>query len=175
VERAFDLKSALGSPASYRKILTRLWGLHTAWERYAHGLIDEVILKPRCKVAWLDEDLYSLGMSTADILCIGTCPLASLASNCSAAWGAMYVLEGSTLGGKIIYGQVNARLAIDRFTGARFFYGYGALTREFWSRFGEILQTQSAERRLVLSESIGGAQAMFASTAQWLSTGCMAQ
>lgn len=49
--------------------------------------------------------------------------------------GAMYVLEGSTLGGKFIYKNIHAALQFDAQHGASYFNGYGADTGPKWKSF----------------------------------------
>lgn len=53
------------------------------------------------------------------------------------ALGAMYVMEGSTLGGKIISQMVNKQLGLTE--GLSFFQGYGDDTMMMWQRFREVL------------------------------------
>lgn len=53
------------------------------------------------------------------------------------ALGAMYVMEGSTLGGKIISQMVRKQLGLTE--GLSFFHGYGDRTPDMWQRFQEIL------------------------------------
>jgi heme oxygenase len=53
----------------------------------------------------------------------------------SRALGCMYVLEGSTLGGRIIARKLQQHLAIDADTGAAFFQACGNETGTRWSYF----------------------------------------
>lgn len=50
--------------------------------------------------------------------------------------GNLYVLEGSTLGGRVIYRQLQNSLGLDRNRAGSFFYGHGeqsdTMWREFW-------------------------------------------
>ena len=50
--------------------------------------------------------------------------------------GALYVIEGATLGGQVISRQIQAgRLGVTAEHGGRFFHGYGELTTSRWSEF----------------------------------------
>ena len=49
--------------------------------------------------------------------------------------GALYVIEGSTLGGKVIARQLAAHLGLNAAKGARFFHGHGAATEAHWGEF----------------------------------------
>ena len=62
----------------------------------------------------------------------------------SAAMGAMYVLEGSTLGGKII-SKVLRKQVPDLDGSLSFFDGYGDQTGEMWSRFKSALDMLELE------------------------------
>lgn len=55
------------------------------------------------------------------------------------ALGCMYVLEGSTLGGKFILQHIGKILSYNAFAGATYFAGYGELTGSMWKSFLEKL------------------------------------
>ena len=63
----------------------------------------------------------------------------------SHAFGCLYVMEGSTLGGKMISRILNDTLNIDEASGAKFFTGYGPATGTKWNTFREALSKYSAE------------------------------
>lgn len=81
----------------------------------------------RTKLHWLDDDLAAL---------CGPAPAAIGAgytlSGASTAFGAVYVVEGATLGGQVIARQVMPALALSPERGCRFFTGYGSATGERW-------------------------------------------
>ncbi len=61
------------------------------------------------------------------------------------ALGHMYVMEGATLGGRIILQHIKGTLALDETTGGvAFFTGYGADTGARWRSFLAILTEQAA-------------------------------
>ena len=51
------------------------------------------------------------------------------------AMGIMYVIEGSTLGGRMIYKHVQKFLDLDADSGAAYFAGYSENTGNFWKEF----------------------------------------
>lgn len=55
------------------------------------------------------------------------------------AFGALYVIEGSTLGGKIISRMIQQHLNINDGAGLSFFNGYGEQTPQMWETFKESL------------------------------------
>lgn len=58
------------------------------------------------------------------------------------AFGALYVIEGSTLGGKIISQMVAKQLNLHGSDGILFFSGYGNETDRMWESFKETLNNQ---------------------------------
>lgn len=56
-----------------------------------------------------------------------------------AALGAMYVLEGSTLGGQIIAGIIAKQLGIEPTDGFSFFTSYGVEVKQMWESYKQIL------------------------------------
>lgn len=55
------------------------------------------------------------------------------------AFGALYVIEGSTLGGKIISKMIKQHLHMDNGEGLSFFNSYGEQTEQMWNSFKAIL------------------------------------
>ncbi|RYY40433.1 MAG: biliverdin-producing heme oxygenase [Chitinophagaceae bacterium] len=84
----------------------------------------------RRKAEWLLLDLEALGRPTHDRELPAS--LLPAIDDEAAAWGALYVLEGSTLGGRLICRMLDKQLP-----GAplRFFGGYGAQTGPYWMAF----------------------------------------
>ena len=60
----------------------------------------------------------------------------------NATLGALYVVEGSCLGGQVLYRRLQESLALDREHGASFFYGYGEHTGAMWKAFTCLLRQQ---------------------------------
>lgn len=55
------------------------------------------------------------------------------------AFGSLYVIEGSSLGGQVILRHLKTRLGLDSENGASFFDIYGSETGKMWKEFGEII------------------------------------
>ena len=62
----------------------------------------------------------------------------------AAALGAMYVIEGSTLGGQIICNMLKKQLKIE--DGLSFFSGYGEQTIPMWKRFQAVLDLPGSQQ-----------------------------
>lgn len=83
------------------------------------------------------------------------------------AFGCLYVMEGSTLGGKIIYNLLKKQLGIDEMAGASFFYGYGPATGEKWKTFSSRLEAFARETGTD-DAIIAAANDTFSKFEQWL-------
>lgn len=66
--------------------------------------------------------------------------------NASQAFGALYVLEGSTLGGVFLSKMLGENMNIDEKNGLSFFYGYGKASREMWNVFIEQINLFAKEK-----------------------------
>ncbi|HKW09791.1 MAG TPA: biliverdin-producing heme oxygenase [Gemmatimonadaceae bacterium] len=84
-------------------------------------------LAERSKVGWLDRDLTAFGRQRP-----GAIQTSYSLPDATAAFGAIYVIEGATLGGQVISRQVIPALALSEEGGCRFFSGYGADTGDRW-------------------------------------------
>lgn len=82
------------------------------------------------------KDLEYLEQTDQDI---GICADLPIFSSLSQAFGGLYVMEGSTLGGQFISRSVKKQLSLDSEEGVRFFSGYGNETGSKWKSFQEAL------------------------------------
>jgi heme oxygenase len=86
----------------------------------------------RRKAELIIADLKVIGFTDVDIT---VCEDIPAIKNEADAVGVMYVLEGSTLGGKIISQMLVKSLQLESLEGVRFFYGYGEQTVAKWNAF----------------------------------------
>jgi heme oxygenase len=137
LEGELELTSFTGSPDSYREILARFYGFHAVWEWEAGAMIaDPGFFDPRRKLSLLVRDLRALGASDGEIAALPLCGPAAAMPTRAAAFGAMYVVEGSTLGGSLIAHNAERRLGIGRDTGCAYFRSYGRDVGRMWKEFG---------------------------------------
>jgi heme oxygenase len=89
------------------------------------------------------------------------------------AFGALYVIEGSTLGGKIISKMIQQYLNINDGTGLSFFDGYGDQTQQMWDTFkqklNDIVKSEADEETV-----LAAANQTFSQFKQWIETGAIA-
>ncbi|MHA3787066.1 biliverdin-producing heme oxygenase [Flavobacterium hauense] len=115
-------------------------------------------LKERNKAYLLEKDLKALGNFTES----SSKPVSSLLDNPSIAFalGIMYVIEGSSLGGRVILKNINAALGHDIENGAAYFGGYGGQTGSYWKNFLGMLTEYETENNNA-DEIIAGADYAF--------------
>lgn len=133
------LSKAILSPSvsleDYQTYLTALFGLTIACEDQVFPVISHVItdLPGRYKSRLIIDDLLATGLSETEIDALPVYRFEF--STVAEALGIMYVLEGSTLGGKILYRHIHEVLGLVPENGASYFWGYGAQTGNLWKSF----------------------------------------
>ena len=157
--------------ADYRLLLARLWGFHKAFEcaieEAACGLDLPIDMKARARAPMLEADLATLGCSAAEIPRLPHCDYMFRPRSAPACLGALYVVEGSTLGGRHI-----ARALAGLFEGAegegrKFFLGYGAAHGAMWRGFLEQLDLLTGDEARE-AEAIEGAVRTFEDFESWM-------
>jgi heme oxygenase len=143
-EQAVDLRASLSSRNDYRDLIARLHGfyapLEDALERFA-GEVPELLIPQRRKTGLLELDLRSLGESAATIATLDRIDTLPRLGSVADAVGSLYVLEGATLGGRVITRLLDKQLGLSVHTGGAFFASYGERIDTMWQSFG-----QAAER-----------------------------
>ncbi len=137
----------LTQPMSRARYAAIVAGFHEFLSRWEPRL--EAALPPHLR-AWslarrrsrfAAEDLRHVGatppvpMAAAAERAVQALPLGTPA----AAFGSMYVIEGSALGGQVIAPMLAEHLGLGPESGARYFHGHGAATGAMWREFREVL------------------------------------
>ncbi|TRW25828.1 biliverdin-producing heme oxygenase [Flavobacterium zepuense] len=106
-----------------------------------HNTLPELDVHP--KAQFITADLATLGFAPkAD----DVKPLSGELTDTSVAFalGVMYVIEGSSLGGRVILKNINGALGHNEDCGARYFAGYGGQTGSHWKSFlGQLIQYEN--------------------------------
>lgn len=116
--------------------------------------------RERLKTPKLIADLQSLGMNEKAIGVISADENDLIFDSGEKIFGALYVVEGSTLGGQIIARHLKARFGLNETGGAAFFAGYAAQTGLMWNEFRAAI-TDFAASDSNHDEIIGAAQKTF--------------
>lgn len=141
-ERAFDAERRLSALEGYVGLLDILWSLHAGLERamaphrpHLFGL--DPGSRPRSPL--LAKDIQALSGRDPELT-----PVAFAYSAPAAALGGLYVLEGSMLGGRVLFHRARERLAVTEHNGGRFLAGDGKATASRWRAFLHALATLPA-------------------------------
>lgn len=150
LERELDWQAQVATLTGYRALLGRLHGFHAVWEpAIAEALADGDFFEDRRRLAALGHDLAFLGLSGAEI---GRLPQAQALSltGPAGAMGALYVLEGSTLGGRVIGKHITAVHGLLG-DGLAYYSGHGNRTGAMWAAFRSRLDSFEGEADAVVA------------------------
>ncbi|MFO0910015.1 MAG: biliverdin-producing heme oxygenase [Isosphaeraceae bacterium] len=132
--------------ATLSRVLQRFRSFLEAWEPaaspYFTGALEPVFAQRR-KLEWLDRDLDALGLSAREIQNREP-PVRLPRLEClPQALGSMYVLEGSTLGGRHVARHIERTLGLTAGVGYSYFLSYGHDVAPMWKEFCQILVAHS--------------------------------
>jgi len=145
----------------YVRILQGFEAFLSAWEPDVAAVLSpgqRAWFAARSRLAFVRRDLAALAPDAPRALPPTLPPL----PNRSAAFGAMYVLEGSALGGQVISRRVAERFGFDAERGAAYFTGFGDRTGGLWREFRERLEAEvvPAERDDACAAAVGTFEAL---------------
>ncbi|AGW14327.1 putative heme oxygenase [Megalodesulfovibrio gigas DSM 1382 = ATCC 19364] len=92
----------------------------------------------------LEQDLRVLGLPAEAIRQLPQCTAMPSMATPAQAVGALYLLEGSRLGGKVIATSLNHALGLDEHSGAAYFSSNGEELGAVWHRFRLVLEEVAA-------------------------------
>ena len=146
----------------YIQFLNWLYGFYSPLENLIwQQLHDNPEKVKRSRAEYLLWDIRESGLPVPPS---DTCAYLPVIDTPDRAIGALYVLEGSTLGGRIIAGMISRQL--DSLESLSFFNGYGAETGQMWQSFKDFLnQPRSAVQR---REIIAAAEDTFITFKNWI-------
>jgi heme oxygenase len=165
IENVLGLQTDDLTRERYRQVLGQLYGFWSTWEPQIEDLFgDEAFLAPRRRSHLLAADLANLGWSEDAILELNRCPRLQLPDK-RMALGSIYVMEGSSLGGRVILRNVQRCLKEAGKASSSYFAGYGADTGRMWQEFLARLEQSPVHDK----EFIGrGALTTFESFRRWI-------
>jgi heme oxygenase (biliverdin-IX-beta and delta-forming) len=173
LEKTLDVFSRIQTKSDYARLLGRFLTMYepledqlSRAENWPERGLDFDSLR---KASWLREDLAALGAPAHDIDSWERCNQLPETESLGAAIGCLYVLEGSTLGGRVISKRFGETLGIAPGSGGRFFNGYGAETGERWRAFGQWTRAMEEREGFLEPEATRAAKETFACFGRWLS------
>ncbi|MFO0865517.1 MAG: biliverdin-producing heme oxygenase [Gemmataceae bacterium] len=172
-EAAMDLPSRLASRAAYADMLGRMLGFYAPLEaKLAQTPLFETLGldgDERAKTSLIRADLAHLGWPSDRIDALPRCTSSPDVGDIPQALGAMYVLEGATLGGRYIRQQVGQTLGIGDEDGASFFACYGPRTGAMWTAFGETVTAYAYANPDCQDAIVASASETFRQFEAWMS------
>lgn len=114
----------------------------------------------------LTRDLLALGIDPANLPRAPTALLPKLPS-LAQALGACYVLEGATLGGRVILRDLQARLGSEIADATSFFGGRGDSVGPTWQEFRAVLDRFGQQHEAQLVHVVAGAERTFQAMLDW--------
>ncbi|MBV9824090.1 MAG: biliverdin-producing heme oxygenase [Alphaproteobacteria bacterium] len=167
LEQTLDLLRPPLEKARFTAVLSRFYGFHSVWEAAiaAHPAI-AAFARDRSRLPLLRHDLMALGLSDREISRLPLCDdAAALARTEASALGSMYVVEGSSLGGRLISRGLAEQPWLPA-TGLTYFNPYGDRTGAMWQGFKAWCDAQASG--LDWTQAAEGARATFALLQGWL-------
>lgn len=167
-----ELSKAMMSPAltlsGYNTYLQRMYNFIGPFEETYYNRLKEIVsdidARKKAKSMLLDIERTGAALKPQK-------PLMWFNANVSTGFllGALYVLEGSTLGGRFLYNNAHKVLQLTEQNGAAYFAGYGSETGAMWKNFINNLNDYAAAHPGEQQEIIDGANFTFDAFYQQLS------
>lgn len=163
LERSLDLLSLPLDRDRFTALLVRFHGFHRGWEPALARCLPAALLPGR-RLPLLEHDLATLGVGDDIVGANPICaPAASLGKHPDTALGSVYVLEGSTLGGRVIARHF-AQAPWWPPAGLRYFDPYGDETASRWRQTLAQLAAAGGDADRI----VGGAVQTFEILQHWL-------
>jgi heme oxygenase len=169
IEKLVPIGKEVLSLSSYRSVLSSFLGLFEPIEHLLGSLplSPDLQFSSRKRAHLLLSDLLSLGLTEEMVKSLPRCSDLIAPSSESEAIGVMYVLEGSTLGGKMISRIVHEQLGLTEESGCSFFASSGRDAAALWQVFGEVVRKKISTPQNE-QEFIRAAQSTFSCFERWL-------
>ena len=157
VEQRFKILDPQLSLDQYINWLARLYGYYEPFERMIEPWSVEIAIgwTDRRKTPLLVKDLSLLGLTNEEIASLPACHSLPVLTNIGSLFGALYVFEGATLGGRFIANHLSNILKLDAENGAGSFLPYGVDPKPHWlafqSRLCEVAASDFNENQIILS------------------------
>lgn len=131
----------------------------------ALGGANQRFFADRLKAGWLRADLQALGWSDDAIASVPRCQELPALTSVPRALGALYVFEGSTLGGQMISRHLESVVGLSDGVGYSYFRSYGSEVGSRWQQFrGWLVEKGGGAAE---AEIIAAANDTFACLRQW--------
>lgn len=129
--------------ARYGRVLQGFDAFLAGWEPAVRAALPARLhawFDGRTRRGMLRHDLQVLGLPT-----LRDAHAVMDVDSSAAAFGSLYVMEGSALGGQLIARQLAQQHGLDADSGARYFIGWGAETGVHWREFRALCEREVGE------------------------------
>ena len=171
IEQDLTLPDSIQTIADYCKWLGRFFGIYLPLEEVLRGFDEwtawKIDLNALGQARPLRQDLTELGCDVGGIELAGDVALSRI-TRFAEALGALYVHEGSRLGGRMILRELLLRISSEIAGAHMFFEGHGAETGARWVDFRASLNAFYAAQPGELAGAIEGANATFQAKHRWM-------
>ena len=170
VESASGLPNAIDSMEAYKSCLLNFYGIFCPLERYLATFSEwedvNLSMLSRSRTPALRRDLQALNVDPRLWIEAPAHSLPSLPHFCCAL-GALYVLEGSTLGGQIIMSAIHQNFPTTAKIPEGFFAGRAEQTGPLWYQFRTVIDAYGQQFPEEQECVIEGAQGTFNAISAW--------
>lgn len=162
------------SMQEYRELLCHFYGFFTVVEPLVFDDLSEQhksVLSHKVKVGLLAKDLFVLGMDETTLNNLPRCIELPPASSFAQKMGVLYVLEGSTLGGRIISKRLKDHFGLEVQDKLNYYSCYGENIGVEWKKFQTFMGSEFEDKENEITEVIAAANDTFLSLHKWLDKG----
>jgi heme oxygenase len=164
MEDTLDLLRPTATLDDYKATLQQFEAYVGAWEAFGQTHCPAA-MQPLF-AARQRHPLLVADLTFFDVAPLKETPLLPDLATPAAFLGAMYVMEGSTLGGQLISRHLEKAFALTGGNGYSFFQGHGVDTGRLWKEFATALESQAES--LNQDEVVNGAKQMFIAFRTWV-------
>lgn len=174
LELVVDIMDPALTLSDYAFLVSRFYGFIKPWEDQLRSALSAELaglFADRYKTAWLQQDLQDLQRLTGSRVAP---PAISSATFCEKLpdmsttprlLGSAYVIEGSSLGSRLIAGHLGRRFASGPDVPHRYFDCYGSQTGSMWKKFLVTLMSRVPEENY--SDAVDAAAQTFTCMTDW--------
>jgi heme oxygenase len=162
IERYLAFDAHAWPLARYQRYLLCMHAFHRAVEStLASHAPDGLPLEGRRKTPWLAHDLAHFELAPH-----ARAPWSWPSADVARVIGWAYVLEGATLGGRVLYKPVAQRWSLGPGRGATYLFGYGERTAASWREFTRTLDAMQLDEEEAQA-AVAGACDAFVRLREW--------
>ena len=176
IEVLLGLPGVICTPDDNARWLGRFLGFYAPLEHLFEEFQEwdslGIRLSARGQSSCLANDLAALGADPAGVMLAAPAQLPDL-PNFAHALGALYVMEGATLGGRLILRDLAMRLGESIADATCFFGGRGERVGPMWQSFRETLDNFGTENPQLGPDVVAGAERVFLAMLAWFAPFCV--